>query len=230
MASFAHVPGGTAYERLLFTVLGRRKDTTSVPANGSRSIQDFFRGLKRNDNAADELFIGCHASFLGAMFIDLDAFRTLPSDYEKIQEADADRTINIPAGVGKSTTRVHVKGCRIGHDDCLPYLREFKRALDNPVQVTAPKFFHGLYRGTSGVFEWMGEFWEINAKEAFKKREDLVTEFQKQNLTRLGGTKVKPDEIDTWVRKELNLKPTPRNRSTRLRSPGPSRLTPRPTT
>jgi hypothetical protein len=227
MASFAHVPGKTAYERQLFTVLGRRKDTTAVPANGSNSIQDFFRGLKRNDNEAEELLIGCHASFLGAMFIDLDALRTLPADYEKIEEADAERTINIPAGVRKSTTRVHIKGCRIGHDDCLPYLKELKSALENPVQVTAPKFFHGLYTGTTGIFEWMGEFWEINAKDAFKKREDLVAEFQKQNLTRLGGTKVKPDEINTWVRKELNLKPTPGNPESKIPFSWPVSINPK---
>jgi hypothetical protein len=227
VAEFAHVPGTTPYERTLFTMLGRRLNTTAVPANGSNSIQDFFRGLKRNNNEADALIIGCHASFLGAMFIDLDPHRTSPADYEKLLEADADSTINIPAGVRKSKTRFHVKGCRIGHDDCLPYLRMLKRALDNPVQVTAPKFFHGLYNSTSGIFEWMGHHYEVQAKDPFKKREDLVAEFQKKDLRRLDGTKVKPDEIDIWVRKGLNLKPTPRAPEDRKPIPWPVSVVPK---
>ena len=227
MKNFAHVPGTSAYERTLFTVLDRRADTTAVPANGSNSIQDFFRGLKRDDNEADALFIGCHASFLGAMFIDLDALRSSPADFEKLQEVDADGTINIPAAVRKSTTRFHVKGCRIGHDECLPYLRMLKRALDNPVQVTAPKFFHGLYPGTSGIFEWMGHTYEVRAKDAFKKREDLVAVFKNADLRRLDNTKVKPDDVDTWVRKELNLKPTPENPESKIVFPWPVSIVPK---
>ena len=209
-------------------MLGRRRNTIAVESRGANSIQAFFKELKSSDRDEDDLIIGCHANPLGAMFIDLDAAHSGEiADYEVLEQVDQTGTINIPAGVGKSTTRFHVKGCRIGRDECLPYLRLLKRALGNPKQVTAPKFFHCMYRGATGIFEWMGTTYEVIVKDAFNKREELVAAFQKKKFTQLDNTPVKDDDINNWVPKDLKLKPTGPKLEHKAKIPFPVAIVPR---
>lgn len=188
-----------------------RNNTTLQTPTGATSIEDFFDYLKNSSLTADDLVVGSHASDEGFLMIALDAIHnTLPVSYEDVDAVDTSGTIHIPAGIRGADTSFHFKGCAIGSDDSLPFLTLLKSALDNPKQVTAPKFFHGLYeiRGT-GVFEFMGHNYRILDKDGFTKRDDLVTAFINAvpPLTRLDGTSVPDADIKKWVRRGLALKP-----------------------
>ena len=201
-------PGATAWENVMRDMLGRRPNTRVSHLIGNESIMDFFKNLNRSGVQADDLIVASHATDEGVLFIDLDALRSGgPATFEALEAVESSHTIEIPAGVRKSTTRFHVKGCRIGADDCVPYLNKLKAALGNPKQVTAPKFFHGVYKGTYGLFEWMGHNYELVVKDAFKKRADLVAAFQKKKFTRLDGTPVDDADIDKWVPRNVQLAP-----------------------
>jgi hypothetical protein len=206
---YGFVPGVTAWENLMRDMIGRRKNTRAEILSGTESIMDFFKHLNRSNITADDLLVASHATDEGVLFLDLDAIHSgEPATYEALDEVDSSHTIEIPPGVRKSTTRFHVKGCRIGSDDCIPYLKKLKSALGNPKQVTAPKFFHGLYNGTYGIFEWMGHNYELVVKDAFKKRDDLVTALRNKKFMRLDGkTPVDDADIAKWVPPTLQLQP-----------------------
>jgi hypothetical protein len=86
-------------------------NTNGVPLVGSESIEDFFRYLRREGFSADDLIIASHATNEGILFMDLDAVTSgEPATYEILEQVDASGTIEIPAGVRKATTRVHIKG------------------------------------------------------------------------------------------------------------------------
>jgi hypothetical protein len=204
----AFAPGATPWEVLMRTMLDRRKDTRVSNLVGNESIMDWLKSLNRSDVKANDLIVASHATDMGVLFLDLDAVHSgEPATYEALEEVESSRTIEIPVGVRKATTRFHVKGCRIGSDDCIPYLTKLKSALGNPRQVTAPKFFHGLYNGSQGIFEWMGHSYELVVKDAFKKHADLVTAFQNKKFTRLDGIQVADADINRWVPRTLQLAP-----------------------
>jgi hypothetical protein len=187
-----------------------RNNTALDEPFGATSIRDFFNFMKSNSLSADDLVIGSHASDEGFLMIALDDSHTdLPINYEDIEAVDSSGSIHIPAGVRGSKTRVHFKGCNIGSDETLPFLRLLKSALDNPKQVTGPKFFHGLYNkpAKAGVFEFMGHDYRVISKDPFKKHDDLVTAFQGAKLTRFDGTPVPNDDIDKLVSRKLDLNP-----------------------
>jgi hypothetical protein len=207
----AFAPGSSPQDRRLRLMFTARTNTTLQKPTGATSIEDFFNFLKNSSLTADDLVVGSHASDEGFLLIALDASHaTLPVSYEDVDAVDTSGTIHIPAAVKGPDTSFHFKGCAIGSDDSLPFLNLLKSALDNPTQVTAPKFFHGLseFRGT-GVFEFMGHNYRVLDKDGFAKRDDLVDAFINAvpPLTRLDGTAVPDADIKQWVRKGLPLKP-----------------------
>jgi hypothetical protein len=206
---YAFAPGITAQDARLRLLLKARTNTT-LRSTGT-SIEDFLTDLNSSSLTADDLVVGSHASDEGFLFLALDSsHNTLPVSYDDLQAVDTSGTIHIPAGVRSAATKFHFKGCTIGSDDSLPFLTLLKSALDNPAQVTAPKFFHGLRELISiGVFEFMGYNFKLLSKDGFTKTADLVTAYQNASppLTRLDGTQVPDADIKKWVRPQLALKP-----------------------
>lgn len=190
----------------MFTARG---NTTLVSPSGATSIEDFFNSLVSSSLTAEDLVVGSHASDEGFLFLALDSSHTaLPIKFEDLQAVQTSGTIKIPASVRGPDTKFHVKGCAIGSDDSLPFLTLLKQVLDNPAQVTAPKFFHGLYEFTRvGIFEFMGNDFRIVSKDAFPTRAALVAAFQAAGLTLLDGSAVPAADIDKWVKRTLQLKP-----------------------
>jgi len=206
----AFAPGVSPQDGRLRQMLAARKNTTLDEPFGATSIRDFFNSLKSSGVSADDLVIGSHAGDEGFLAIALDdSFTTLPIIYEDLEAVDSSGSIHIPASVGGSKTHVHFKGCNIGSDQTLPFLRLLKSALDNPKLVTAPKFFHGLYNKPpkAGIFEFLGYNYVVINRDPFKKRGELVTAFQNAGLTRFDGTPVLNADIDKWVQRSLNLNP-----------------------
>jgi hypothetical protein len=206
---YAFAPGTTDQDARLRLLLKARSNTTLRSAG--TSIEDFLNDLNSSSLTADDLVVGSHASDEGFLFLALDgSHNTLPVSYDDLQAVDTSGSIHIPAAVRGPGTKFHFKGCTIGSDDSLPFLTLLKSALDNPTQVTAPKFFHGLRELTSvGVFEFMGYNFKLLSKDGFTKTADLVKAYQNATppLTRLDGTQVPDADIKKWVRPQLVLKP-----------------------
>jgi hypothetical protein len=206
---YAFAPGTTPQDARLRLLLKARNNTT-LRLTGT-SIEDFLDDLNSSTLKADDLVVGSHASDAGFLFLALDgSHNTLPINYEDLQAVDTSGSIHIPAAVRSPGTKFHFKGCTIGSDDSLPFLKLLKSALDNPAQVTAPKFFHALYELiTVGVFELMAYNFKLLSKDGFTKTADLVTAYQTASppLTLLDGTQVPDADIKKWVRPQLALKP-----------------------
>ena len=213
---FAFAPGPTAQDGRLRLMFLSRNNTALRTPSGATSIEDFLKDLDSSSLQGGDLIVGSHASDEGFLFIALDGTHTsLPVSFEDVQAVDTSGSIHIPAGVRSPDTKFHFKGCTIGSDDSLPFLTLLKSALDNPAQVTAPKFFHGLYELTAvGVFEFMGHNYRLLSKDGFTKTKDLVTAYQNLTppLAQLDGTPVSNDDIKKWVRPTLVLKPATRDK------------------
>jgi hypothetical protein len=176
---FAFVPGGTHYEQDLQRLMQNRAKTTLINKNGVSTVADFLQELKSENVTGGDLLLGAHAS-RNAFVMPFDASTTLRTDYEKIEALSAAGTIHIPASVKGPNTSVHLKGCRIG-DTARPLLTVTKTAMDNPQQVTAPRFLHVLIDDAGqGVFEYMRYAYEVTTPDPkkFDKRADLVAAFQ----------------------------------------------------
>jgi hypothetical protein len=177
---YAFVPGGTSYEQELQRLMqNRAPKTTLINKNGVNTVADFLQELVSQNLTGGDLILGAHASS-SDFFMPFDAATTTRTDYEKIEALSAAGTIHIPSSVRGPNTSVHLKGCRIG-DTARPLLSAIKAAMDNPQQVTAPRFFHVLIDDAGqGVFEYMRYSYEVTTPDPkkFDKRADLVVAFQ----------------------------------------------------
>ncbi len=203
----AFAPGSTAQDGRLRRMFTARANTSLQTPAGGTSIKDFFDFLKASNLTADDLVVGSHASDEGFLLIELDATHTnMPTSYEDVDDVDSTGSIHIPPAIRTANTSFHFKGCNIGSE--IPFLTLLKHALDNPQQVTAPRFFHGLYEFFGvGIFEFMGHNYRVISKDAFSTRAALVSKFQSAGLTRLDGTPVPNTDIDKWVSRRLSLSP-----------------------
>ncbi len=214
---YAFVPGLTDYEKLLKQAMKSRKNTTLIDVVGVATIADFLQSLVANSQQADNLILGAHAND-EAFAIAFDSTTKVPPgsdgrDYEMVQAVNTAGTIHIPAAVRTSTTNCYVKGCNVGADSAHPFLQLFKKALDNPQQVNAPKFFHGLKDDSgNGVLEYMLVEYTVMSPTPFSKTADLVAEFRKQNFQQgveVGGKQVPvPDRWSDWISPALQLSPS----------------------
>ncbi len=214
---FAFVPGLTDYESLLKRVMQSRTNTTLINTVGIATIADFLHSLVTNSQQADNLVLGAHAND-EAFAIAFDSTTPTPSlsngrDYEMLQAIDTAGTIHIPPAVRTSTTNCYVKGCNVGADSAQPFLKLFKKCLDNPQQVNGPKFFHDLKDDSgNGVLEYMLVEYTVMGPTPFSTTADLVTAFRNQNFQQgveVGGTPVPvPDKWSDWISSTLQLNPT----------------------
>ncbi len=213
---YAFVPGHSDYEELLKRVMKSRSNTTLIDDPAVSTIADFLQSLVTNSQQADNLLLGAHAND-EAFSIGFDKTTKTPVlsngiDYEMLEAVKAAGTITVPAAVRTASTNCHVKGCHVGADSALPFLKLLKTDLAIPQQVTAPKYFHSLKGDADrGVLESMQvEFTVMNPK-AFADTASLADAFRKKNFTQgveTGGTPVAvPDKWATWVSPQLDLAP-----------------------
>ena len=215
---YAFVPGTTPYENLLRRMLGRRTNTTVISKATLTSIADFLAELVTEAVTADDLVPGSHANDEGFLFLAADKSivnpgtnNTVPVTYEMLQQANTTGVIKIPESITSSPySAVHIKGCRIGSDEALPFLQLLKQALANAYTVTAPKYFHELQpvRGT-GIFEYMAYSYSVMNITAYPDRASLIAAFTSEGFTQeLDGTPVPDANWDKWIKRGLKLKPT----------------------
>jgi len=214
---YAFVPGLTDYELLLRRVMQARPKTTLIAKFGLTSIAGFLQELSSQSVKADDLVVGAHASD-NTWAIPFDSTTPRPTgsngkDYEILEAVKLKGTIHIPASVRSASTKFHVKGCDIGSDRAQPFVTLLKEALDNPQQVTAPKYLHTLApHADRGVFEYMQYEFIVMSKTYIENTPALVESFQKQGFT-TGVEAGKPtvpipdDNWKKWVKYGLNLAP-----------------------
>jgi hypothetical protein len=215
---YAFVPGTSPYENLLRVMLGRRADTKVISKDGLTSLSDFFGELVTETLTVDDLVPGGHASDEGFLFIAADQSivdpgtnKTVPVTYEMLDQANTSGVIKIPESITSSPyTALHIKGCRIGSDDALPFLKLLKEALSNAYTVTAPKYFHALQPVSgAGIFEYMAYSYSVMNPTAFTDRASLVDAFANGEFTDvLAGLPVPTANWDKWVQRKLKLSPT----------------------
>jgi|RhiMetdeSRZDD1v2_1073273.scaffolds.fasta_scaffold05048_16 hypothetical protein len=108
---YAFVPGVTRWEQAIREMLRAAETPTGFPSSAQNRSRTSSRYLRREGFSADDLIIASHATNEGILFMDLDAVTSgEPATYEILEQVDASGTIEIPAGVRKATTRVHIKG------------------------------------------------------------------------------------------------------------------------
>jgi hypothetical protein len=181
---FAFVPGLSDYEKLLKRVMPTRDPSTKlIDDSGVNTVIKFLEELVTQKSKGGDLILGAHASrsaFVMPFDTPIDPDNPLRVDYEKVEDLIKAGTVHIPSDVRSANTSVHLKGCRIG-DTAQPLLAVIKTALDNPQQVTAPRFLHVLIDDAGqGVFEYMRYAYEAMTPDPknFEKRADLVSWFQ----------------------------------------------------
>ncbi len=176
---YAFVPGVTGYENLLKRAMKSRTNTTLIDKAGIATIADFLQSLVTNSQQAENLVLGGHAND-EAFAMAFDSTTPTPSlsngrDFEMLQAIDAAGTIHIPPAVRTSTTNCYVKGCNIGADSAQPFLKLFKKCLDNPQQLNGPKFFHDLKDDSgNGVLEYMLVEYTVMSSTSFSTTADLA--------------------------------------------------------
>jgi hypothetical protein len=210
---YAFVPGGTKYEQDLQSLMQNRAKTKLISKNGVNTVVDFLQELVSENVTGGDLILGAHAS-RSAFVMSFDSTTSFRTDYEKIEALGAAGTIHIPAAVRGPSTSVHLKGCRIG-DTAQPLLTVIKTAMDNPQQVTAPRFLHVLIDDAGqGVFEYMRYAYEVTTPDPkkFSKRADLVAAFQSPPQPFMEGveanttpTPVPAANFEKWVPSQAKL-------------------------
>src|SRR5262249_28122262 len=97
---------------------------------------------------------------------------------------------------------LHLKGCRIGSDETLPFLTLLKEALGGELEITAPKHSHKIMKGgvLNGFLEYMAYEFTIRREVPVKDRIKLIREFNAQ-------TRLKPNRF-----KLINSQPVPSNK------------------
>jgi hypothetical protein len=221
---YAFAPGLSDYEDLLRGLFNLRPNTTLVSNSGLTSIADFLNELKSQSFKADNLVVGGHAND-DRWAVRFDSVTPVPKgssgiDYEMLQAVQSAKTINIPAGIRTNGIKFHIKGCEIGSKTAQPFLDLLKKALDNPQQITAPKFLHALSPDPHdahtdkmrGVFEYMKYDFTVYSPTPVANTPTLVQMFQDQHFqtgVETGGTPVEvpADNWKRWVLYGLNLAP-----------------------
>ena len=196
-------------------MFNRRADTTLISANAKRNtVRRFIKHIENSDSISrpvDDHLIAAHANSQGFLFITLFRGQKGKTQYETIQASMGDPSKSIAiedATIGYSsgdpiTKAFHIKGCNIGQSP--PFLSKLKAALGGHVEVTAPKHFHHLdWTPHLGVFEGMSYEFNINRKDPFTSKSDVLSAFKSGGFTRYDGSAVPNDQWKKWLPRKLS--------------------------
>lgn len=197
---YAFAPGGTAQDRRVRELFGRRANTTVVFRRRLRTMRGFVNHIDTEPSITfpiDDVLVGAHANSEGQLFMPMFPGQRGPTQFETLQEAidDAAKSVALSdASIGYTagdpvTHSVHFKGCNLGK--ALPFIAKFKEALGEHVNVTAPRHFHGVTPSRPhGSFEYMAYEFSIRQDRDFASRADLLDAFDAAGFTYIDGTAV----------------------------------------
>ncbi len=210
-------------------------DVLNVNRPKVTSVGDLVKFVNTDPSAAvpiGDLYIGAHSSREGVVEIQMtseqqhepdDKSRFL-SDFETIEDTlDPDPKVNIGSiaiddstvGPDPATHSVHFKGCNLGQ--AVPLLEKWKEAFGNKVQLSAPKYTHGLVvdNADRGLWEYLQYEFVVLSREPVSDRPSLVELFKAQGLTFLevlsngvlsAGPPVPESNWDAWLPRALDMR------------------------
>lgn len=195
---YAFAPGGTAQDRRVRELFGRRANTTVVFRRRLRTLHAFVNHIETEPSITfpiGDVLLGAHANSEGQLFMPMFPGQRGPTQFETLQETidDAAKSVALSdASIGYTagdpiTHAVHFKGCNLGK--ALPFIAKFKEALGDHVNVTAPRHFHGITPSRPhGSFEYMAYEFSIRQDRDFASRADLLDAFDDAGFTYIDGT------------------------------------------
>ena len=193
-------------------------DTTVI--RGPTHIAGFLDELATTSSVTKpvgDLLIASHANDGGWLEIGLDGSKAINVRYADLLDVLADvgrrARLRIPATLLATppTTRVLIRGCRIG--EAPKFVDKLKEVLGNQAKVIAPRHFtavqtrdrrnkRGVVTAIIGTFEYLAYGFKIVSKTALE-RPALLTAFRDRNpkfTEYTGGTaKVADDLWDQWL-------------------------------
>jgi hypothetical protein len=220
---FAFVPGiGDKSLEHLEELLSRRPNTIATLTPQSSALSDYLSVL---DNAiqtlaagpAGNLLIGAHGEEEGNWYLALDPTAAVPAVYETIEKSTS---IQIPAAVMGPLTWVRLQSCLLG--DIKPLLLALKKALGNPLAVTAPRYIHAqISRYLKGIWEFMHYQFVVVGPDSGKKplpsRDATKTAFADpaNHFQLADGSSVPAPSWEAWIPPagSLTLSPTSANKT-----------------
>jgi|HubBroStandDraft_5_1064220.scaffolds.fasta_scaffold47745_1 hypothetical protein len=166
------------------------------------------------------VYVGAHSGADGYVELQMTTSqKRIPNigfsaDYETIEATVFNGALSIDdATIGPTpgTHFFHFKGCGIGRD--VAFLKEWKLALGSKIQVTAPRFDHGVYTDQfNGVWEYMTYGFMATSPTAIVDRDTLIQQFQNAKFTYVesgavdptgtlvaDGPPIPPNMWDKWI-------------------------------
>lgn len=241
---FAFAPGATKYDGIMRTMYTNRASTTLISAKGVNTIKDFFAHLASHvTTPLTDILIGTHGNDSGWMNVTLDQTFGAHTTYEFLEKAFdpatrscqlVDSIINprpLDSNSQPIDPYVFIRGCRIGV--MTPFIQKFKDVINGlsttDIGVTAPLFYHEVFKVAEGVFESFNYDFHIFSPTAIANKADLVSAFDglPSKLTDMYGTDITTAQWNTWIPRRITkevdplvrakLNPTPVTRLTSLR-------------
>lgn len=198
---FGFGPSRDAYVASLRQLFSRRTNTTLINARGVNTVRQLIHHLDNSNGIArpiGDTLLGAHANDAGQLFLPAFPGQRGPMLFETLEDtlSNASQSIMIPdALIGFTaatgvTHAVHIKGCNIGN--ALPFLTKLKESLGGHVNVTAPKFFHGVTATPQGTFEYLEYQFAIRRAKPFPSRAVALAEFDAEQFTLIDGSTIVP--------------------------------------
>jgi hypothetical protein len=209
-------------------------DVLNVTRPSVSAVGDLVNFVNLDPSVADpigDLYIGAHSTEEGSVEIQMTKEQQhepnqksrFLSDYETIEDTlDPDPNVNIGSividdstvGPDPTTHSVHFKGCNLGQ--AVPLLQKWKEAFGNKIQLSAPKYTHGLVvdNGERGLWEYLQYQFVVLSKDPVVDRSSLIQLFQTQQLRFLEvlnngaltpGPIVPDENWDAWLPQALDM-------------------------
>ena len=190
---YAFAPGRkkNEYAQKMRQLLTNRPQTTLIDKKKIRTVKQFREHLESSTlvpKPIGNLIISSHGSDSGWLQIKLDNLSPTILNYESLKEVKDRDTIKIPNTLvensegEKAPLIIHIKGCKIGAPDALPFMELLKIAFGaNASAVTAPMHFHATKPNAppGAAFEFLSYSFSIFQKNELTTKSAVVFALQK---------------------------------------------------
>lgn len=214
--AIAFVPGTTAYDKKMATLMTLRPRTTLVVDPAIATLRAFLAAMHGGALAKhpiSDIVVASHANAEGALALPMDAGVPQPPattvSYEDLEALAKARSLVVdPAALEPRPqdanrqpvqARLLVHGCRIGAAP--PFLRKLKEALGNTLVVVAPKHYHvvGGHNRPDGAVEYLAYGFRVASPAPLPDKAAVVKAFAGGGFTRIDNKPVPPRLWPDWV-------------------------------
>lgn len=205
-------PGNTGFDLQMKNVMKTKPQTINLDDSMITSLADFIKALSNSSKITHpikNIILVSHANPEGLLKLPIDMLAGDRITYEDLEQAEQSKKIALdsellsprPSSSGnKLAPFVHIRGCRIG--TAVPYLKKLKAAINDKIQVTAPKHFHLPLQSTGkhpGWAESMLYSFALYRPQKAKNRTEIINSFIKLNLKLIDSKPVTAKLLDSWL-------------------------------